>query len=570
MARKQQYQHRFRVWVVMIGMAMVMLALTSRAVYLHVVHSDYLQARGNARHLRVIQDHANRGMILDRNGVPLAISTPVDSIWAHPQAFLEAQRKWPALSRLLDIKMSTLRQQARKHKNREFMYIKRHVSPNMAKQVMALKIPGVSKQREYRRYYPAGVIAGHVVGFTNIDDRGQEGLELAYDDWLRAVPGKKRVLKDRFGNIVETVESVSLSLAGKDLIVSIDRRIQYMTYRALKQAVEKHKAQSATAVVVDIRTGEVLAMANYPGFNPNNRAYLRSSLFRNRAITDVFEPGSTMKPFTIAAAIESGRYTARSIINTTPGTLRIGQKTIRDHGNYGWLSLARIVEKSSNVGVAKVGLSMKRERLWKMFRTVGFGEKTGLQQPGESNGLLRAPEQWGRLDQATISYGYGISVTAVQLARAYLAFANDGNILPLSLLPRDKPTQAVQVMSTTTATTLRSMLERAVSDKGTGRAARIVDYRVAGKTGTAHKLVNGKYAENRYISVFAGMAPATRPRLVMVVMVEEPTQGGYYGGVIAAPIFSKVMTSSLRALNVIPDDLQKRHTVAGKQLGHSG
>jgi cell division protein FtsI (penicillin-binding protein 3) len=450
------------------------------------------------------------------------------------------------------------------------MYIKRHVSPNMAKKVMALKIPGVNKQREYRRYYPAGVIAGHVVGFTNIDDRGLEGLELAYDDWLRALPGKKRVLKDRFGNIVETVESVSLSLAGKDLVVSIDRRIQYMTYRALKQAVEKHKALSATAVVVDVQTGEVLAMANYPGFNPNNRAYLRSSLFRNRAITDVFEPGSTMKPFTIAAALESGRYTARSIINTAPGALRIGRKTIRDHDNYGWLSLARIIEKSSNVGAAKVALSMKRERLWKMFRTVGFGEKTGLQQPGESNGLLRAPEQWARLDQATISYGYGISVTAVQLARAYLVFANNGNALPLSLLPGDKTTQSIQVMSVATATTMRSMLERAVSDRGTGRAARIVDYRVAGKTGTTHKLVNGKYADHQYISVFAGMAPATRPRLVMVVKVEEPTQGGYYGGVIAAPVFKKVMTGSLRALNVIPDDLQKRRTVASKPSRHPG
>lgn len=570
MARKQQYRHRFRVWIVMVCMSMAMLALVSRAIYLHVVHSEYLQARGNARHLRVVQDHANRGMILDRNGVPLAISTPVDSIWAHPLTFIQAQKKWPSLARMLDIKMSTLRRQARKYKDREFMYIKRHVSPNMAKRVMALKIPGVNKQREYRRYYPAGVIAGHVVGFTNIDDRGQEGLELAYDDWLRALPGKKRVLKDRFGNIVETVESVSLSLAGKDLVVSIDRRIQYMTYRALKQAVEKHKALSATAVVVDVQTGEVLAMANYPGFNPNNRAYLRSSLFRNRAITDVFEPGSTMKPFIIAAAIESGRYTARSIINTAPGTLRIGRKTIRDHGNYGWLSLAHIIEKSSNVGAAKVALSMKRERLWKMFRTVGFGEKTGLQQPGESNGLLRPPEQWARLDQATISYGYGISVTAVQLARAYLVFANNGKALPLSLLPGDKTTQSIRVMSAATATTMRSMLERAVSDRGTGRAARIVDYRVAGKTGTTHKLVNGRYADNRYISVFAGMAPATRPRLVMVVKVEEPTQGGYYGGVIAAPIFSKVMTGSLRALNVLPDDLQRRRTVASKSSRHPG
>lgn len=555
-ASTRHSKHPMRYRVVLLSLLALFGLLAARAVFLQVFNSDYLQEQGNARHLRVVEDNSHRGMILDRNGETLAVSTPVDSVWANPKELGDDRRKWPALAKALGVSPRDLEQAVKKAGTREFMYLRRHVTPQTAERVMALKVSGVALTREYRRYYPAGDVAGHVIGFTNIDDRGQEGIELAYDRWLRAVPGKVRVLKDAHGNIVETVESVQLPLPGRDLRLSLDRRIQYLAYRELKTAVIDNKARGGTAIVLDARSGEILALVNEPGFNPNNRTHLRGSLFRNRAVTDVFEPGSTLKPFTVAAALESGKFAPNTPIDTAPGTMRVGHNLIRDTHNYGRLTVAQVIEKSSNVGATKIAFGMSKHLLWEMFRNVGFGSATGIGLPGESVGLLRAPERWVPIDQATASFGYGISVTPLQLAHAYAALANDGVIVPLTLLKRDRPVEGQRVMASATAHQVRAMLELAVSGEGTGRAAQVNHYRVAGKTGTVHKLTENGYAEDRYISSFAGMAPATDPQLVMLVMVDDPKAGVYFGGQVAAPVFSRVMTGALRLLNIPPDNIQ--------------
>ncbi len=546
-------RHPVRYWLVLSGLWAILGLLGVRATYLQVVASDYLQRQGDARYLRTVTDNAHRGMILDRNGSPLAISTPVQSVWADPPAFMRARQHWPALARVLGLQQRDLARQVRKYADREFMYLKRHVTPDVAARARALKIPGVFLQREYRRYYPTGAVSGHVIGFTDIDDRGQQGLELAYEAMLRSTPGKKRVLRDLYGNIIETVESVSLATPGKDLVVSLDRRIQYLVYRELGAAMEAYNARAATAIVMDTHTGEVLAMVNLPGFNPNNRSKLTSAAFRNRAVTDVFEPGSTLKPFTVAAALESGQLTPESLIDTAPGRIRVGTKFIRDLRNYGELSVAQVIEKSSNVGAAKIALSMSKEQIWGMLRRAGFGETTGSRLPGESAGLLNPPSQWVSIDQASVSFGYGISVTSLQLARAYAVLANDGVLVPITMLRRDAPVRGVKVMTRRTAQQIRNMLELAVSRRGTGAAAQLLHYSVAGKTGTVHKLISGDYAKDRYVASFAGMAPASNPRLVMVVTVDEPEARRHFGGQTAAPVFSRVMAGALRLLNIAPD-----------------
>jgi cell division protein FtsI (penicillin-binding protein 3) len=544
-------------------------SLAMRAVYLQALSSDYLQRQGDARYLRTVTDNAHRGMILDRNGEPLAVSTPVESVWAHPATFAEARREWRPLLTLLGLNATEIARQLRKHAGREFMYLKRHIPPDIAERVTALKIPGIYLQREYRRYYPTGAVSGHVIGFTDIDDQGQEGLELTYNGHLRATPGTRHVLKDLYGNIVETVEIVSLPVPGRDLVISIDKRIQYLTYRELKSAMQRYGAHAATAIVLDAQSGEVLALVNQPAFNPNNRTNLRSALFRNRAVTDVFEPGSTMKPFTIAVALESGLFDYDSKIDTTPGRFQVGSKIIHDARNYGLLSLGQVIEKSSNVGAARIAMALDKERMWSMFRNVGFGETTGSQLPAESAGLLNLPSRWVPIDQAHVAFGYGISVTALQLARAYTALANDGVVMPLTLLRRDQAVHGLRVMSAVTARHIRDMLELAVSEAGTGTEAQVQHYRVAGKTGTVHKLVAGNYAEDRYIASFAGMAPASRPRLVMVVTMDEPSEGAHFGGQVAAPVFSSVMSGALRLLNVPPDTPTERFQWAAPADGRS-
>jgi cell division protein FtsI (penicillin-binding protein 3) len=430
------------------------------------------------------------------------------------------------------------------------------MAPSEAERIMALKIPGVYLRREYRRYYPTGEVTSHMLGFTNIDDRGQEGLELAHNQWLQGLPGSKKVIKDRLDRFVEEdVESIRQPEPGKKLVLSIDQRIQYLAYRALKEAYMDHRAKAATAVVLDVDTGGILAMVNQPSTNPNNRDELpKSELLRNRAVTDTFEPGSTMKPFTIAMALESGAYQPRTPINTAPGYMKFGRRRIRDVHNYGRIDVTRVVSKSSNVGTSKIALSLPAENLWKLYVQLGLGQSTGLGFTGERKGILRHFSEWNALSHANQSFGYGLTLTVLQLAQAYAVLAADGVRRPLRLLQREQPpTRETRVLSVDTARKVRAMLEEAVSIKGTGFKASVPGYRVAGKTGTSHKVANGRYIPNRYVSLFAGMVPASRPRLVMVVLVDDPRRKGHYGGTVAAPVFGKVMKGALRILNVPPD-----------------
>lgn len=550
--------HRGRRGLILGLFAFGMLVLLARAFDLQVLKRDFLQGEGDARHQRVVAIPAHRGMITDRNGEPLAISTPVDSVWANPQETALAREQLPRLARLLGLDLDELQRRLAERADREFVYLQRHINPDLAREVMALGVPGVSLQREYRRYYPMGEVAAHVLGFTNIDDRGQEGLELAYDSWLSGQPGAKRVIRDRLGRVVEDVEQLRAPRPGKSLRLSLDRRVQYLAYRELKAAVQAHAARSGSVVVLDAATGEILAMVNQPAYNPNTRKGLRGELYRNRAVTDVFEPGSTIKPFTIAAALEAGRYDPSSLIDTAPGFYRVGGHTIRDARNYGTIDLGTVIMKSSNVGASKIALSLEPERLWSIFSRVGFGQVTASGFPGEAAGVLTDPRRWRELERATLAFGYGLSVTPLQLAQAYAVLAADGLHHPTRFVAEADAPPAERVMSASTARQVRAMLEGVVSPGGTGRRAAVAGYRVAGKTGTVRKVGAGGYTEDRYVAVFAGMAPASHPRLVTVVMINEPRTGGYYGGEVAAPVFSRVMSGALRLLDIPPDAIDRR------------
>jgi len=549
--------HPVRHGVILGGVVVVALGLIWRAMDLQVLSNDFLQDQGDARSLRVIGLAANRGTITDRNGEPLAISTPVDSVWVNPGQLQIDRDQWRRLSVLLKTPVDELQQRLASRQSREFVYLKRHINPDVAQQIMTLKIAGVSLQREYRRYYPAGEVAAHVVGFTNIDDAGQEGIELAYDDWLRGHPGSKRVIKDRLGHTVEDVESIRVPEAGKELMLTIDRRLQYLAYRELKTAMRQDKAHSGSVVILDVQTGEVLAAVNGPSYNPNNRSTLQRGATRNRAVTDVFEPGSTIKPFTVAAALEAGTIRPRSVIDTSPGMFRVGNKSVRDERNYGVIDIATIIKKSSNVGASKIALNVPPEKMWDLFNQVGFGSATGSGFPGEASGLLSGFQGWNDVERATLSYGYGLSVTTLQLARAYAMLANDGRLMPVSFVVSDVDRQSpVQVMSARNAHNVLAMLETVTSDGGTGELARVPGYRIAGKTGTVQKYTVGGYSDENYVSLFAGIAPASDPRLVTVVMINDPGNDEYYGGRIAAPVFSRVMAGALRMLGIPPDDVK--------------
>lgn len=528
------------------------LALVARSLYLQGLNNDFLREKGDARYSRVIQLTAHRGIITDRQGEPLAISTPVESLWASPSDVEITADKRRQLASLLEVSEQDLRRKLAEDK-REFVYLKRQLPPERAEQVMKLNVPGVFMQREYRRYYPAGEVTAHLVGFTGVDDNGREGLELAYQNWLGGKPGSRRVIKDRVGHIIEDVESIRAPQEGRPLALSIDRNLQYLAFRELSQAVEQHKAKAGAIVVLDARSGEVLAMANLPTFNPNNREKLNPAAMRNRAITDLYEPGSTMKPFAIAAALEAGKFSPDSQIQTAPGTLTIGPATIRDAHPEGTLSVAQVIQKSSNVGAAKIALTLDSAYMWKALHNVGIGAAPRSTYPGEAAGKLRPYQSWRPIEQATMSYGHGLSVSLLQLARAYTVFADDGELKPVSLLKLDEPAVGVQVFSPETAQAVRKMLETVTQPGGTAPRAQVVGYRVAGKTGTAHKLVNGEYAPNLYVASFVGMAPASNPRLVIAVMIDQPGDGDYYGGTVAAPVFSRVMAGALRMLGVPPD-----------------
>ncbi len=544
-----------RRWFLLSLYTICMAGLVFRAVDLQVLNKEFLQDHGDARALRVVKIPAHRGMITDRNGESLAISTPVNSIWAVPRKVMAADAKLDQLAKYLHMDEKELISLLRDRIGRQFVYLKRHVAPALAEQVMLLDIPGISLQREYRRYYPAAEVTSHVLGFTNIDDSGQEGIELAYDNWLKGSPGSKRVLKDRLGRIIENIESITTPDPGNELVLSIDRRVQYLAYRELKSAVNHHKARAGTLVMLDVKTGEIIAMVGQPSYNPNNRTGLKSGHYRNRALTDVFEPGSTLKPFTIATALESGLYNLKSTIDTHPGYFKVGDHTIRDHRDYGVIDLATVIKKSSNIGASKIALSLEPLDFWSILTKVGFGQATGSGFPGEVSGYLNPYNNWSEVEQATMSFGYGISTTALQLAQAYMPFATDGMMLPVSFLKVTEPVKASRVFSASVARQVRNMLETVVQKGGTGSRAFVEGYRVAGKTGTVKKTVVGGYSEDRYLSLFAGMAPVSNPRLIAVVIIDEPKGDQYYGGLVAAPVFANVMAGALRLLDVPPDDL---------------
>ncbi|MES9868678.1 MAG: penicillin-binding transpeptidase domain-containing protein [Sedimenticola sp.] len=547
--------YRARRWTLLTLMGLASVALVWRAVDQQIFETDFLQTEGERRHLRVVEMSAHRGMINDRHGEPLAISTPVDSIWANPRVLSPDRRVLAPLAKVLGKGTNELRRLLAQRSNRSFVYLQRRVNPDLAEKVMALDIDGVELQREFRRYYPAGEIFSHVVGFTNVDDQGQEGLELAFDQWLQGKPGKKRVIRDGRARAVKDVESIQKPTPGKNLTLSLDRRLQFLAYRELKAAVKRHKAKSASAVMLDARTGEVLAMVNQPSYNPNGSKSARGGRFRNRALTDVFEPGSTMKPFTVTAALESGRYRPGSAIDTTPGFYKVGRHQIKDNRNYGKIDVETVLRKSSNVGASKIALDLPREELWNHFFKLGFGDPTNTGFPGEVSGQLTPHLNWTKIDHATLSFGYGLSVTPLQLARAYAVLAADGIRYPVSLLRLEERPRGERVMSVGVARDVRRMLKAVVSTKGTAPEAAVAGYQVAGKTGTVKKITSSGYSEDKYLAVFAGMAPVSDPRLVMVVMIDEPRAGEYYGGQVAAPVFSKVMAGALRLLNVAPDNL---------------
>jgi cell division protein FtsI (penicillin-binding protein 3) len=526
-------------------------ALIARAVNLQVMETDFLQGQGEARYLREVDIPSTRGVISDRNGEPLAVSTPVDSVWVHPGELLQFPERIKPLADLLNANADEIERKLSQRSDREFVWLRRRLNPAVTADIRELDIPGVYLQKEYRRFYPAGEVTSHVIGFTNIDDVGQEGLELAYDNWLAGSTGSKRVIKNRKGQTVEEVELVKEARPGQDLLLTIDKRLQYLAYRELKSAVLLHGARSGSVVVLDVNNGEVLAMVNQPSYNPNDSS-LNNDSMRNRAVTDVIEPGSVMKPIAITSVLEHRVAAPATPVDTNPGWTVISGHTIRDHNNYGMLDVTGVLTKSSNVGVTQLALQLSAEQMWDTYSRYGFGEATGTGFPGESAGVLRNHRRWRRLEQATIAYGYGVSATPLQLAQAYAAIANGGRLYQPSFI-KGSNNPPISAIDPAIARMVATMLETVTGDEGTGKQARVQNYRIAGKTGTSRKASASGYA-SRYVGSFAGFGPATNPRLVCIAVINDPTGEEYYGGLVAAPLFSKVMTGAMRILNIPPDD----------------
>ncbi|QLG89434.1 penicillin-binding protein 2 [Chitinibacter bivalviorum] len=574
---------RWRVWVVLSCLLGLFALLLGRGLYLQTWNEGFLQDQGDARYRRTLKLDSNRGMITDRNGEPLAISTPVQSIWLSPRSMRvlpageQRSKDWKqgdddelvpvsreevkSLATMLGISNDELLaklNETRKNKNGEdvksdFLWVKRHISPADAKRVLALNVPGVYSQTEYRRYYPAGEVMAHVVGFTNVDGKGQEGFEMTKEAMLSGKPGSRTVIRDRRGYIVEDVSTIIPPQEGQTLQLSIDRRIQYLAYRELKNAVDNSKAVGGAIVVLDARTGEVLAMANAPSYNPNSRAKIDPAHKRNRALTDLYEPGSTMKAITVAMALNAGKVTPTTVIQTGNGTMSIGPATIKDDHAVGAATVEHIIQKSSNVGAAKMALMMDREDMSNFFHDVGFGERLNTGFPGESPGRVRPWKTWRPIEQATMAYGYGVSVSVMQMARAYQIFAGNGEVHPVTFTKLVAPAPGKQVVSAETAAQVRKMLEMVTQPGGTATRAQVVGYRVGGKTGTAKKLVNGVYSDTARVGSFVGLAPISNPRLIVAVMIDEPSFDLRYGGLVAAPVFSNVVAGTLRLLGVPPD-----------------
>ncbi|MBS0194249.1 MAG: penicillin-binding protein 2 [Proteobacteria bacterium] len=536
-------------------MGLAAVALVARAVDLQFIHRDFYQAQGDQRFVREVPIATTRGMITDRNGEPLAISTPVESIWANPEELAQHEDKYSELANALGIPLADMKDNLDKHAGKEFVYLRRHMDPDSAEAVVALNIPGIYAQREYKRFYPLGEVMAHVLGFTNVDDHGQEGVELAFDDWLSGTPGSKKVIRDLKGHFVENVDLVKPAVPGRDLALSIDRRLQYLSYKELAEAIRKNNADAGDAVIMDVRTGEILAMVNLPSYNPNARTDNRPSAHRNRSVTDVTEPGSVMKAFTIASALEAGLVTPDTKFDTNPGSMELSGHVIHDTHNHGVLTVTGIITKSSNVGAAKLSLMMTPAQMYDVFTRFGFGHPTGSGFPGESGGVLPNGRVWSTIQKATIAYGYGVSVTALQLARGYAAIGNGGRLVtPTFVKGGGAPSRAV--LDPHIASEIMAMLETVVTPQGTAPQAAVLGYRVAGKTGTARYSGTHGYS-NIYDSVFVGLVPASAPRLVMVVMIHNPKGSVYYGGLVSAPVFGKVMDGALRLMDIPPDNIQQ-------------
>ena len=557
---------RWRYYLVMLSLVSLPLILLAKVAQLQIIPNetrgvDFLQTQGDNRSIRRVVVPAYRGLITDRNGEPLAISTPVTAISVNPQQIRE--QDIDRLSVAMNTPAAQLRARLKRYRNKSFMYLARQLPTEQAERILDLGITGISGRREYKRFYPAGEVTAQLVGFTDINDSGQEGMELAYDAWLTGEPGAKKVVKDRAGRTINDISLIKSARSGENLRLSIDLRVQYAAYRALKAAVKKHNAKSGSVVVLDVTTGEVLAMANQPSFNPNDRSHVTIGATRNRAMTDIMEPGSTVKPFTILAGLESGKFSSDSIISTSPGYLKVDYKTFVDPSNYGELKLEDVLSKSSQVGTTKVALALDPDSTRELFQRVGFGEVVGSGFPGETLGSLPAYRKWDPVTQATFAFGYGLSVSSLQLARAYAVLASDGIRREISLVALDSEPESIRVIASGISQKVRHMLRAASGVKGTGKRAMIDGYSVGGKTGTLHKVKpGGGYDQSRYMSAFAGLSPIENPRLVTVVVIDEPRDGDYFGGLVAAPVFSEVTGNALRLLQVTPDQMAVNHSLA--------
>lgn len=555
----------WRMWVVFLLLGLAVAGILAKLLSLYWTDQAFLQNQGDARTIRTMLIPAHRGLITDRNGEPLAVSAPVASIWADPK-FIDLQHPYLSrLGQLLEIPHGTLLDRVGSHPERRFVYLRRQVTPEVAEAVRLLGIPGINVDREYRRFYPAGEVTAHLVGFTNVDGEGQEGMELAFNEWLSGEHGSKLVMRDRVGRTIRHIRSIQDARQGNELQLSIDLRLQYMAYRELKAVVEAHQADAGSVVILDTHTGEVLAMVNQPSYNPNDRSRLEPAALRNRAMTDLFEPGSTVKPMTVAAALMTGRYTPDTVVKTSPGTMRVRSATIRDFRNYGDLSLTGIITKSSNVGTVRLVMDMEHDRLPRLLQNLGFGQLSQTGFPGERTGHLPDLRERQVVERATMSYGYGLSVTPLQLAQAYIPFASDGVLYPVSLLKNDQGSSGVRVMPPGIGHQVLNMMETVIGPEGTARRAAVEGYRVAGKTGTVHRIGGSGYNREEYTTVFAGVAPVSDPRLAIVVMVDNPKGREIYGGEVAAPVFSRVAAGALRLLNLDPDRWpEPRRQVAGR------
>ncbi|WP_394351274.1 peptidoglycan D,D-transpeptidase FtsI family protein [Metapseudomonas lalkuanensis] len=551
------YPWRFRI---VLGLLAIMVgAISWRIVDLHVIDHDFLKAHGDARSVRHIPIPAHRGLITDRNGEPLAVSTPVTTLWTNPKDLMAVRDEWPRIAQVLGQEPKGFAQRIEQNANREFMYLARGLTPEQGQAVLANKLPGVYGIEEFRRFYPAGEVTAHVVGFTDVDDRGREGVELSFEEWLAGVPGKRQVLKDRRGRLIKDVQVARNAKPGKTLALSIDLRLQYLAHRELRNALVENGAKAGSLVIVDVKTGEVLAMANQPTYNPNNRRNLQPAAMRNRAMIDVFEPGSTVKPISMAAALQTGRWRPENKVEVYPGSLQIGRYTIKDVSRTEGpiLDLTGILINSSNVGMSKIAFDIGGETIYDTMRRLGLGQDTGLGFPGERVGNLPNHREWRKAETATLSYGYGLSTTAIQLVHAYATLANNGQAVPLSMTRVDSIPDGVQVLPEEVAKTMQGMLQQVVeAPRGVFRA-QVPGYHVSGKSGTARKASVGTkgYTQNAYRSLFAGFGPSTNPRIAMVVVIDEPSKAGYFGGLVSAPVFGKVMAGALRLMNIAPDNL---------------